>query len=140
MDRAISQGLDWAVSNIWLTSPFVSNFQPIPLVENQFLHEALDEGALGILRKPSLHTKRVQLLQQGISPPSRLMLIGLDRETSPQTRLAGKFPFSLGFNPGSQSAHEDGLWRKFLTRWCSQAYRFCYPAAFRASLSLYMMP
>lgn len=68
MDRAISQGLDWAVSNIWLTSPFGSNYQPIPLVENQFPHEALDEEALAILRKPSLHTKHFQPLQQGISP------------------------------------------------------------------------
>jgi len=68
MDRAISQGLNWAVSHIWLTSPFGSNYQPIPLVENQVLHEALDEEALAILRKPSLHTKRVQLLEQGIFP------------------------------------------------------------------------
>lgn len=65
------------------------------------------------------------------------MLIGLDRETSPQTRLAGNFPYPLGFNPGSQSAREDGLWRKFLTRFCSQVSRFWYPAAFRASLLVY---
>ena len=65
------------------------------------------------------------------------MLIGLDRETSPQTRLAGKFPFSLVFPPGRQGAHEDALWRKLLTRWCSQVYRFWYPAAFRASLLVY---
>ena len=68
MHRATSQSLDWAVSHIWLTSPFGSNYQPIPLVEDQVPHEALDEEALAILSKPSLHTKLFTLLEQWISP------------------------------------------------------------------------
>lgn len=68
MRRAISQGLDWAVSDIWLSPSSVSKYQPIPMVEDQFHHEALHEGAFVVLTKPYLHAKLLQLLEQGISP------------------------------------------------------------------------
>jgi hypothetical protein len=68
MHKAISQGLDWAVSNIWLSLPSLSKYQPILLVEDQLRHQTLSERAFAILLKPCLHTELFQLLEEGIFP------------------------------------------------------------------------